>query len=141
MTISPPIHATCVAIDGVALLITGPSGAGKSDLALRLIDRGAVLVSDDYTQLRRVNDILSASAPSTILGKIEVRGIGIIDIPTIQDVPVKLMVEISPAVERYPVVSTTKIDGIPIAWVGVAAHEASAPVKVELALKRAISKP
>ena len=48
---SETIHASCVAIDGRALLIEGASGDGKSDLALRLIDRGATLVSDDYTCL------------------------------------------------------------------------------------------
>ena len=53
---STTIHATCVAIRGRAVLITGPSGAGKSDLALRLIDRGAVLVRDDYTVLTRIGD-------------------------------------------------------------------------------------
>ena len=45
------IHATCVAIEGRGVLIVGPSGSGKSDLALRLIDRGAALVADDYTDL------------------------------------------------------------------------------------------
>ena len=51
---SETVHASCVAIDGRAVLIGGRSGTGKSDLALRLIDRGAALVSDDYTFVRRV---------------------------------------------------------------------------------------
>ena len=54
MSLGETIHATCVAIDGQAVLLTGPSESGKSDLALRLIDRGATLVSDDYTIVRRV---------------------------------------------------------------------------------------
>ena len=66
---SETLHATCVAIDGRALLIEGRSGAGKSDLALRLIDRGATLVSDDYTRLTRSGDALIASAPETIRGR------------------------------------------------------------------------
>ncbi|RME65602.1 MAG: aldolase, partial [Alphaproteobacteria bacterium] len=45
------VHGTCVAIDGAGVLILGPSGAGKSDFALRLIDEGAVLVADDYTDV------------------------------------------------------------------------------------------
>ncbi|MFN3389305.1 MAG: HPr kinase/phosphorylase, partial [Allosphingosinicella sp.] len=48
---SETVHASCVAIGGRAVLIAGRSGSGKSDLALRLIDRGARLVSDDYTIL------------------------------------------------------------------------------------------
>ena len=67
------IHASTVAIEGRAVMIVGPSGAGKSDLALRLIDRGATLVADDYTNLSRDGDTLVASAPATIAGRIEVR--------------------------------------------------------------------
>ena len=44
---SETLHASCVAINGRAVLIEGRSGSGKSDLALRLIDQGGVLVSDD----------------------------------------------------------------------------------------------
>ena len=68
------VHASCVAIGGRAILLAGPPGAGKSDLALRLIDRGARLGSDDYTELRRVEGRLLARAPATIAGKIEVQG-------------------------------------------------------------------
>ncbi|MBM3488544.1 MAG: hypothetical protein FJX67_18250, partial [Alphaproteobacteria bacterium] len=41
------LHATCIAVDGIGVLVRGASGAGKSDLALRLIDAGARLVADD----------------------------------------------------------------------------------------------
>ena len=61
------------------MLITGPSGSGKSDLALRLLDRGFTLVSDDQTIVRRDGDRLLASAPPTIAGKLEIRGIGIVE--------------------------------------------------------------
>ncbi|MBA3881078.1 MAG: aldolase, partial [Sphingobium sp.] len=50
---SETLHVSCVAIGDRAVLIEGRSGAGKSDLALRLIDRGARLVSDDYTLVVR----------------------------------------------------------------------------------------
>ena len=63
------VHTSCVAIGGRAVLIGGRSGKGKSDLALRLIDRGAALVSDDYTFVRRVEGRLLASAPDTITGR------------------------------------------------------------------------
>src|SRR3954467_1212574 len=82
------VHASTVASEGRAVLITGPSGSGKSDLALRLLDRGFTLVSDDQTLLKRSGTRLIASAPPTIVGKLEVRGIGIIDLETVGDVPV-----------------------------------------------------
>ena len=68
---SETIHASTVAIEGRAVLITGPSGSGKSDLALRLLDRGFTLVSDDQTIVRRDGDRLIASAPPTIAGKLD----------------------------------------------------------------------
>ena len=77
---SETLHASTVALDGRAVLICGPSGSGKSDLALRLIDRGFRLVSDDQTIVRKEGSKLIASAPPTIHGKLEIRGLGIIDI-------------------------------------------------------------
>ena len=47
------VHASSVAVDGRAVLITGPSGSGKSDLTLRLLDRGFTLVSDDQTIIKK----------------------------------------------------------------------------------------
>src|SRR5690242_16329827 len=82
------VHASTVASDGRAVLISGPSGSGKSDLALRLLDRGFTLVSDDQTIVRRDGNRLIATAPPTIAGKLEVRGIGIVDIDRTSDVPV-----------------------------------------------------
>ena len=62
------LHATSIAIGGHGLLIMGASGAGKSDLALRLIDRGATLISDDYTIASPRDGRLLLSAPQTIAG-------------------------------------------------------------------------
>ena len=89
------IHASSIAIDGRAVLITGPSGSGKSDLALRLLDRGFILVSDDQTLIRRDGNRLVASAPPQIAGKLEVRGLGIMDMETASDVRVALVVELT----------------------------------------------
>lgn len=133
---SETLHASCVAIDGRAVLIEGRSGEGKSDLALRLIDRGAVLVSDDYTVCARTNGVLLGSAPANIAGKIEVRGIGVIDMPHQDRVPVALLVTILEAPPRMPEgPKKRRIAGIDIPEVALAALEPSAPVKVELALK------
>ena len=80
-------------------MITGPSGSGKSDLALRLLDRGFALVSDDQTIVKRDGDRLLASPPPTIAGKLEIRGIGIVDMDHRSDVPVALIVELT---QRHP---------------------------------------
>ncbi len=132
---SDRLHATTVAIDGVAVMIEGASGSGKSDLALRLIDRGAVLVSDDQTLVVRSGKTLRARAPTAIAGRIEVRGIGILAMPHVEDVPVGLLVRVDGAIERMPERRARKIAGIDVRQFAVDPFEASAPIKVELALR------
>ncbi|MGE4323907.1 MAG: HPr kinase/phosphorylase [Sphingobium sp.] len=130
------LHATCVAIDGHAVLLSGASGMGKSDLALRLIDRGAVLVSDDYTLLAPTDGRLVATAPATIAGKMEVRGIGIVAMPHVEDVPVALLVELADRIDRMPDDGAVHaLAGVDVPAIRLIAHEASAPIKVELALR------
>ena len=133
---SEMLHASTVAIDGQAVLIIGVSGSGKSDLALRLIDRGAKLISDDYTLLTRVGAVLMASSPATIKGKLEVRGIGIIDCDALDAAPAVLIVRIDEVPLRMPEDDVQNIIGIAIPVVALAPFEASAPIKVELALHR-----
>ncbi len=131
------LHASTVALDGRAVLISGPSGSGKSDLALRLLDRGFILVSDDQTIVRRDGDRLIAAAPATIAGKLEVRGIGIVDIDTAGDTPVALLVELTSDIQRIPDDGQERpILGVPIPLVSIDAMAASAPSKVALALNR-----
>ena len=138
---SETIHASCVAIDGRAVLIEGRSGEGKSDLALRLIDRGAVLVSDDQTICQRQSGALCAAPPATIAGKIEVRGVGIVEMPFVERVPVDLLIVILDAPPRFPEDSRTRrVAGIDVPVLALAALEPSAPIKVELALKRMAAK-
>src|SRR5690242_15181364 len=97
-------HGTCVEIGGVGVLLRGPPGSGKSDLALRLIDRGARLVADDQTELRREGAAVLASAPPSIAGRIEVRGVGILELPQAPSVALGLVVDLVPAadIERLP---------------------------------------
>ena len=131
------VHGTAIALAGRAALIRGASGAGKSDLALRLIDRGAMLVSDDYTIVRRVDGRLVATAPANIAGKIEVRGVGLVDLPHAQDVPVGLVIDLDREVERLPEAGEPRMmAGVAVPVIGLAALEASAPIKVEAALER-----
>lgn len=128
------VHASCVAIGGRGVLLGGRSGAGKSDLALRLIDRGAELVSDDYTELRCVGETVLAQAPATIAGRIEVRGIGLLELPEAARVPICLCVDLDSVPERLPEPATVRLAGVDIPLVALAALEPSAPLKLEYAL-------
>src|SRR5512132_630890 len=131
------LHSSTVAKDDRAVLITGPSGSGKSDLALRLLDRGFTLVSDDQTIVRREGDKLIASAPPNIAGKLEIRGIGIVDMETVSDVPVALYVELTSEIMRLPDDRRERpVLGVNLPLVSVDALTASAASKVALALDR-----
>jgi serine kinase of HPr protein (carbohydrate metabolism regulator) len=131
------VHASTVAIDGRAVMITGPSGAGKSDLALRLLDRGFTLVSDDQTIVRRDGDRLIATAPPSIAGKLEIRGIGIVELDRIENLPVALMVELTSEIERLPEDGRERhILGVNVPFITIDAMTASAPAKVAIALDR-----
>jgi serine kinase of HPr protein (carbohydrate metabolism regulator) len=133
---SETLHATTVAIGDRAVMLCGVSGSGKSDLALRLIDRGAKLVSDDYTLAKRVGKRLLATSPTTIAGKMEIRGIGIVEMGWVADMPVALVVDLFDIVDRMPAEPMQRaIAGVRIPVMKVAPREASAPIKVEFALK------
>jgi serine kinase of HPr protein (carbohydrate metabolism regulator) len=107
------VHASCVRLGraGAALgaprdagvLLLGDSGAGKSDLALRLIVLGAELVADDRVDLFVTRGRLKARAPRTIRGLIEIRGLGIVEIPYTEQVRVALAVQlVRKTAERLP---------------------------------------
>lgn len=139
---SETLHASCVAIGDRAVLIEGRSGAGKSDLALRLIDRGAQLVSDDYTLVRRSDGRLIGSPPATIAGKIEIRGIGIVEMQHVENIAVTLLVRLTDSVERMPAAGALRrIAGIDLPELAIEPFHCSAPIKVEVALRQCCGAP
>jgi serine kinase of HPr protein (carbohydrate metabolism regulator) len=134
---SETIHASTVALEGRAVLISGSSGSGKSDLTLRLLDRGFTLVSDDQTIVKREGDRLVASAPPNIKGKLEIRGIGIVDMDTVETAPIALYVELTSEIVRLPDDRRERpVLGVNLPLISIDAQTASAASKVSLALDR-----
>jgi HPr kinase/phosphorylase len=134
------VHATAVAIEGEAVLLRGPSGSGKSDLALRLIDGGALLIADDQTVLRRVGNRVLASAPAALASLLEVRGVGIVRLKTTEWAPLVLIADlVLPGdVERLPERRVETLFGLCVPLIAVAPFEASAAAKLRL-LRRALA--
>ena len=92
---SVTLHGCMVDVRGVGVLIRGKSGVGKSETALGLIERGAALVADDMVYVRNVGGELVASAPEMSRGFMEVRGLGIVNIATLD-----LIVTLIPAKDQ-----------------------------------------
>ena len=131
------MHASVIAIGKTAVLLRGPSGAGKSDLALRLISAGAHLVSDDYVELQELGGKIWAHAPQTIAGMIEVRGLGLINMPYISGVRVGLACDLTPkdTIERLPDEQRwLKIGSCRVPLMPVDPETPSAPDRITLAL-------
>lgn len=131
------IHATAVAISGAGMLIRGKSGSGKSDLALRLIDRGAVLISDDQVNVQRLEDSLLLSPPASLAGKLEVRSLGICEREHVSGIELKLIVDLKGQPDRFPMgKQDTFLLGINVPTCTLDAMETSAAIKAEMALQR-----
>lgn len=96
------IHASCVAIGNKGVLLLGKSGAGKSDIALRLIDGGARLVADDRTILFVKSGALHAKAPATIQGLLEIRSVGIVEMPVRSQIRLAMAVMLGRESARLP---------------------------------------
>lgn len=130
------MYGTVVALDGWGVVLRGKSGSGKSDLALRLIDGGAVLVADDQIQLVLSGGLVHASAPAAIAGLLEVRGVGVVPMPARARVPLALIVNLVPLedVSRLPDAKMENILGLDLPVLDLFAFGASAPQKVKVAL-------
>jgi len=133
------IHASCVAIGSDGVLLLGPSGAGKSDLALRLIDEGAKLVADDRTLLFVSRRALHAKSPASIKGLLEIRGLGIVELPVRAAVKIALVVRLGGEGARLPEpriyhAPTALKPTTPPPLIALNAHFASTPAKIRAAL-------
>jgi serine kinase of HPr protein (carbohydrate metabolism regulator) len=144
------VHATSVVladacapfggpVDGAVLLI-GRSEAGKSDVALRLIAMGAKLISDDQTALSDNAGRLFAAAPPSLHGRMEVRGVGIVNVTPAPPAPVVLAVRLDEAAEvpRLPGPLTHKLpqgleNAVEPPFLVLHAFEASTPMKIAAA--------
>ena len=141
------VHGTCVALGRLGVLLRGGAGSGKSDLALRFMalpGEGALcpgLVADDQVYVSANPDgTLTASAPPTIAGKIEVRGLGIMPVPFLPEAELVLVCDLvgGKDVPRMPPESekATVLAGVPLPTLRLAPFEASAPLKLKMALLR-----
>lgn len=78
--IEDTISGVLVVVYGVGVLLTGESGIGKSEIALELMRDGQVLVADDRVDVQKIHNHIHGHAPELLKGKLEIRGIGIIDV-------------------------------------------------------------
>ncbi|KMS59571.1 HPr kinase [Novosphingobium barchaimii LL02] len=130
-------QSTCIAIAGRAVLIEGPPGSGKSSLALALIDRGAELIGDDSVLFKADGRRLIAMPHPHTRGLMEVRNLGVLPFPCIDDVPVALVLRLDSAAPRY--IETPErftIAGIELPLVRLWPEGGSLALKAELALGR-----
>ncbi|HXF55447.1 MAG TPA: aldolase [Hyphomicrobiaceae bacterium] len=140
------IHGTAIAVAGKAVLIRGPSGSGKSDLALRCVAAApgaiasgpALLVADDQVLASRNGERLIVRSPDTIRGRMEVRGVGLVEVPFVAEAELVLVVDLVPpgTLARMPEPKPpAEIAGTLVPCVELDATEASAPFKLFLLMR------
>ena len=129
------MHSSSVVIDDNGVLILGDSGSGKSDLALRLIDNGATLISDDISICRKNLNNIYLYCPPEIKGWLEVREIGIITVPFVEKIKLQLVVNLkSKNSQRFPKDNSLKILGIKIPLINIDGKNSSAVAKIKVKL-------
>lgn len=74
-------HGVFMSVFNCGVLLTGASGIGKSEIALGLLGRGHSLIADDIVELIRKGQKIYGHCPALLQGFLEVRGLGILDIP------------------------------------------------------------
>ena len=129
------IHATSVVIEDSGVLIVGNSGLGKSDLALRLIDSGATLISDEITICKKVDDSIFLFSPLQTRGLLEVREVGIMTVPYVDNIKLFLIVElVDHEIERLPSKKMGKFMNLNISKIKIYGKNSSSVAKIKLKL-------
>lgn len=130
------VHASCVVVASLGVLIRGAPGSGKSDLAARLIDQGGRLVADDRVDLAVRDGSLVASAPAAIAGLLEVRGIGILRMTALAEAAIGLVVDMvgQEDVERVPEPAFCDYMGVAVPLLRLWPFEPSATAKIRFAV-------
>ncbi len=142
------LHGTCLAVGSHGVLLVGAPGSGKSDLALRLIDEvghgsgehltKSTLVADDQVLVQRQKERLIASAPQVLKGLLEVRGLGLIKVPAVDEITLTLALRMTEKeqIERMPgpAIEHMNLLGIPLPILSIAPFNASAPAFVRIAV-------
>ncbi len=77
------LHGSLADVYGVGLLFIGQSGIGKSECVLDLVERGHRLVADDIVQVTKRGSILIGSGHELAAHHMEIRGVGLVDIPAL----------------------------------------------------------
>lgn len=114
------LRATGVALRGRGLAIIGASGSGKSSLALEMMSRGAVLISDDGLWLDGANRL---HRPATAPALIEARGIGLLNADTVATATLDAVVDLDRREpDRLPPARITHAPGGPVALIRGKAH-------------------
>ena len=135
--IAKQFHSTSVVIEDLGVLIRGKSGIGKSDLALRLIDSGATLISDDLTICKKIGDYLYLHPHSKTKGLLEVREIGIMTVPYVENVKLTLVVElVEEKFERIPEMMNCSILGMKFPKIKIFGKSSSAVAKIKIKLNQ-----
>lgn len=128
------MHGSCASRNGQAVLLIGPPGAGKSDLVLRLLGRGFDLVADDQVHITDGQ----VTAPAALLGLLEVRGLGIMRLPSVASARLALVADLSKRADRLPEPAIHTELNLPL--VHIDAQAASAPDRIIIALDCALGR-
>ncbi len=146
---------TMIEYCGVGFFLCGSSGSGKSDLALRLLAKGARLIGDDQVYIHVDKGKLWASGPLDLNDKLEVRGVGIIDVKSLvkslpQDknainqnnkrapVSIEVILNLKPydQIDRYPETPSSQMLGVTIPTYDFDPFERSWAEKLEAILSQ-----